>query len=83
MRRIPRIVRYRLRPDQIWSLIAHRYGSTDRFDDGDILSYVQVSKVSGVAAASVRNHIVRFHRNGNKVICKPFTGRKQAVPDDV
>ena len=69
MRHIRKIVRNHLRPDQIWSLIEHRYGSTERFD-GEVLSYAEVAKVSGVAAATVRVNIVKFHRQGNKVIRK-------------
>ena len=79
---IPRIVRTRLRPDQILSLVRHRYGSVDRFD-GDVLSYAQVAQVSGVAATTVRNNIRRFHRDGNKVICKRGTGRKSRIPEDI
>ena len=79
---IPRIVRSRLRPDQIMALVRHRYGSTDRFD-GDVLPYAQVAQVSGVAATTVRNNILRFHRDGNKAIRKKQPGRKSQIPEDV
>ena len=82
MRHIPRIVRSHLRPDQIMSLVKHRYGSTDRFD-GEVLPYAQVAQVSGVAAATVRTNIVKFHRQGNKVIRKKHTGRKSPIPLDL
>ena len=82
MRHIPRIVRSHLRPDQIISLVRHRYGSTENFD-GDVLSYAQVAQVSGVAAATVRTNIIKFHRQGNKVIRKKQTGRKSAIPEDI
>ena len=70
---IPRIVRNHLRPDQILSLVRHRYGSLDDFD-GDVLPYAQVAQVSGVAASTVRTNIVKFHRQGNKVIKKQHYG---------
>ena len=82
MRGIPRIVRNRLRPDQILALVKHRYGSTDRFD-GEVLPYAQIAQVSGVAAATVRNNILRFHRQGNKAIRRKQTGRKAAIPEDI
>ena len=82
MRHIPRIVRSHLRPDQIWSLVKHRYGSTERFD-GDVLPYAQIAQVSGVAAATVRANIIKFHRQGNKVICKKHVGKKSPIPEDI
>ena len=82
MRHFRRIRRHRLRPDQIWTLIEHRYGSKERFD-GEVLPYAQVAQVTGVAAATVRTNIVRFHRQGNKVICKKQPGRKSPIPEDL
>ena len=82
MRGIPRIVRNRLRPDQILALVKHRYGSTERFD-GEVLPYAQIAQVSGVAAATVRNNIIRFHRQGNKAIRRKQKGRKAAIPEDI
>ena len=79
---IARIVRNRLRPDQIMALVRHRYGSADRFD-GDVLPYAQVAQVSGVAATTVRNNILRFHRDGNKAIRKKQPGRKSRIPEDI
>ena len=82
MRRFPRIIRSHLRPDQILTLIRHRYGSTERFD-GDVLSYAEVAKVSGVAPATVRSNIIRFHRNGNRVITKKRPGRTPRIPEEL
>lgn len=79
---IPRIIRHRLRPDQVLALVKHRYGSVDNYD-GEVLSYEQIAKVSGVAASTVRNNILRFHRHGNKVIWKKNPGRPCRIPADV
>ena len=82
MRLLPRIVRSHLRPDQILTLVKHRYGTLDRFD-GEVLPYTQIAQVSGVAVATIRANIIKFHRQGNKVIRKKHTGRRAAIPEDI
>ena len=48
------IQRPNLNERQVLYLVKLRYGSTERFDTDDILSYYEVARRSGVAEATVR-----------------------------
>ena len=77
---VMRIKRAHLSKKQIMYLGWLRYGSETRFDTDDIVSYPQVAKRSGVAVSTVRDNIIRFHRNGNKVVQYKIIGRKSTIP---
>ena len=75
-----KIKRPHLNERQVLYLVKLRYGSLHRFDTNDILSYAEVAKRSGVAISTVRENIIRFHKNGNKFIAYKTTGRKCGIP---
>ena len=74
------IQRPNLNERQVLYLVKLRYGSIDRFDTDDILSYYEVAKKSGVAASTVRDNIIKFHKNGNKFIPYKTKGRQSSIP---
>ena len=77
---VQKIKRAHLNEKQVLYLVKLRYGSLHRFDTADILSYPEVAKRSGVAISTVRDNIIRFHKNGNKFVAFKTTGRKCGIP---
>ena len=75
-----RIKRAHLNKTQVLYLVKLRYGSETNFDTDDIASYPEVAKRSGVAVSTVRDNIIRFHRNGNKFVKYKILGRKSTIP---
>ena len=63
-----RIKRAHLNKEQVLYLVKLRYGPEMNFDTNDVLSYPQVAKRSGVAVSTVRDTIIRFHKNGDKFV---------------
>lgn len=63
-----KIQRPHLNESQVLYLVKLRYGSETNFDTDDILSYEEVAKRSGVSPATVRDNLIRFHRNGDKFV---------------
>ena len=78
-----RIKRAHLNKEQVLYLVKLRYGPEMNFDTNDVLSYPQVAKRSGVAVSTVRDTIMRFHKNGNKFVKYRTTGRKSTIPIEV
>ena len=75
-----KIQRPHLNESQVLYLVKLRYGSETNFDTDDILSYEEVAKRSGVSPATVRDNLIRFHRNGDKFVQYKARGRRSTIP---
>ena len=76
---VKRIQRGHMRAAQVLALVQLRYGSTTDFRQ-QIMSWKDVSKVSGVATATISRAIHNFHKNGDRFVPRRSKGRAAAIP---
>ena len=79
---VKRIQRGHLRAGQVLALVQLRYGSTSDFRQ-EIMSFKEVAKVSGVAIATVRDCLRRFHKNGDRFLPRRSRVAKAELPAEL
>ena len=61
------VKRPRLKEKHVLTLVARRYGSLTDFSKV-VARYCDIARATGVKKDTVRNVILRFHKNGNRFI---------------
>ena len=72
-----------LTKSEVLYLVEERYGSTTDFSQV-IQSYGQISRHNSIAASTIHEVIVKFHRNGNRYRkMRGGMGRPSLIPRDI